>query len=94
MTLGTPVISTAVLGTRDILAPGKGALVAAPEVGDFSAKVIQLLQQPELRRRLSVEARDYARQWSSAVMSQRMADFYQRTLEREHRAYLSSEARW
>jgi glycosyltransferase involved in cell wall biosynthesis len=92
MALGTPVISTAVLGTRDILAPGKGALVAAPEVEDFSAKVIQLLQQPALRQRLSAEARDYAREWSAAAMSQRMADFYRRTIEQENSAYLTSDA--
>ncbi len=92
MTLGTPVISTAILGTRDILAPGKGALVAAPDVDDFCNNVLQLLQQPDLRRRLSAEARAYARQWSSAVMSQRLVDFYRRTFARVDSVHATREA--
>jgi 1,2-diacylglycerol 3-alpha-glucosyltransferase len=92
MTLGTPVLSTAVLGTRDILAPAKGALIATPNVDDFCNKVVQLLQQPGLRQRLSTEAREYAREWSAAVMSQRLANFYQRTVQRENTACLTSEA--
>jgi 1,2-diacylglycerol 3-alpha-glucosyltransferase len=91
MTLGTPVISTAVLGTRDILAPARGALIAAPDVDDFCHKVVQLLQQPALRQRLSLEAREYAREWSTAMMSQRMADFYQRTVAQQSTACLAGE---
>ncbi len=81
MALGTPVISTAVLGTRDILAAGKGALIAAADVDDFSGKILHLLRQPRLRQRLSQEARVYARDWSTVIMARRMADFYQRLLQ-------------
>ena len=86
MALGTPVISTAILGTRDILAARRGALIAEPEVGDFSAKVIRLLRQPGLRQRLSIEARDYARDWNNNIMGRRMADFYRRIVEQENGA--------
>jgi len=65
---------------------------AAPEVSDFSAKVIRLLRQPGLRQRLSSEARDYARDWSTTIMSRRMADFYRRVVEQENGALLSSQA--
>ncbi len=81
LALGTPVISTAVLGTRDILAAGKGALIARPDVDDFSEKILQLLRQPRLRQRLSQEARVCARDWSSEIMARRMADFYHRTAQ-------------
>lgn len=86
MALGTPVVSTAILGTRDILAAHRGALIARPEISDFSAKVIRLLRQPGLRQRLSIEARDYARDWSTTIMSRRMADFYRRIVEQENGA--------
>lgn len=82
MALGTPVISTAVLGTRDILDAGKGALVAAPDVEDFCNKVVQLLNDSALRARLSDEAMTYARDWSTTVMGSRMVDFYRQVVER------------
>jgi glycosyltransferase involved in cell wall biosynthesis len=76
MTLGVPVVSTAVMGTFDILQAGRGALVAEPEVNDFSSKVMRLLQDPSLRRKLGTEGRRYARQWSSVHMARCLADFY------------------
>jgi len=81
MALGTPVISTAVLGTRDILAAQQGAMIAELNVADFSNKVIHLLRQPRLRQRLSAQASAYAHDWSTTIMSQRMADFYQRMVQ-------------
>ena len=86
MALSTPVVSTAVLGTRDILTGCRGALIAEPEVDDFSRKVLQVLQQPALRQRLSREARIYAHDWSTAVMSRRMADFYRRIVQQTEAA--------
>lgn len=80
MTLGVPVVSTAVMGTRDILAPGKGALVAGETVTDFSDKVVRLLGDPRLRERLSCEAREYAAGWSAEVMARRMVEFYRKVI--------------
>ena len=76
MALGVPVVSTAVMGTRDILDAGRGALVAEQDVEDFAAKVTSLLQDEALRQRLAQEARDYARQWATDRMAQRLLDFY------------------
>jgi 1,2-diacylglycerol 3-alpha-glucosyltransferase len=78
--LGVPVVSTAVLGTRDILATGKGALVAEEIPEDFAAKVLKVLRSPSLRRRLGEEGRTYVRQWSSGEMAERMVEFYGQVL--------------
>ena len=80
MTLGVPVVSTAVMGTRDILAAGKGALVAEPSVPDFAANVLRLLGDPPLRERLGAEARLHAAGWSAESMAQRLVEFYQQVI--------------
>ena len=80
MTLGVPVVSTAVMGTRDILAPGKGALVAGETMTDFADKVVRLLGDPVLRERLGREARDYAAGWSAEVMARRLVEFYREVI--------------
>ncbi|MEZ5542695.1 MAG: glycosyltransferase [Pseudomonadota bacterium] len=76
LALGIPVVSTARLGTTDILAAGRGALVADATVSDFAAKVCAVLGRTGLRERLAQEARDYAREWSAGKMAQRLTEFY------------------
>ncbi|MBS0003085.1 MAG: glycosyltransferase [Thioalkalivibrio sp.] len=76
MALGVPVVALAEMGTRDILAPGRGALVAREDPEDFGAKVLQLLQNPGLREALAIDAREYAGNWDGPVLAQRMLDLY------------------
>ena len=77
MALGIPVVSTARMGTKDILADGRGALVSDGTLADFADKVCSVLARPELRRQLAQEAREYAREWSAGKMAQRLAGFYE-----------------
>lgn len=76
MSLGVPVVSTAVMGTRDILAARRGALVAEEDVADFAAQIRRVLDDAELRRRLGEEGRAYARQWAAAGPAQALLAFY------------------
>ena len=78
---GTPVVSTAELGTKSILAPACGALIAEEREEPFAAAVVQVLRDADLRGLLSAQARTYARGWSSASMAARLAELY-RTLPR------------
>lgn len=78
MAAGVPVISTAVMGTRDILAPARGALVAPQDEAGFAAAINRLLGDAALCARLAEEAPHYAREWASDVMARRLADFYRR----------------
>ena len=76
MAQGTPVVSTAELGTRSILVPGSGALVVPEEEAAFAAAVVRVLNDPGLREGLAARSRAYARTWSSALMAQRLAALY------------------
>jgi glycosyltransferase involved in cell wall biosynthesis len=80
MALGIPVVSTAVLGTRDILEDCAGALVAEEDVAEFAAAVARLLGDPSLRKRLSGEAREHARRWSCRAMAERLVELYRDVL--------------
>lgn len=76
MAQGTPVVSTAELGTKFVLKPGCGALVVPENMADFTAAVIKVLRDPRLREELHIRGRTYAQTWSSRVMAQRLADIY------------------
>ncbi len=77
MAQGAPVVSTAELGTRSVLKPGSGARIVEEKLDAFSAAVIKVLQDRELRVDLAERGRAYARTWSSAVMARRLADLYE-----------------
>ena len=77
MAVGVPVVSTAVMGTRDILGPGRGALVAEEDEADFARKVVRLLRDRALRDRLGAEAREYVQEWTARALARRMLGFYE-----------------
>ncbi len=76
MALGVPVVSTAMMGTKEVLADGHGCLIAEDDEADFAAKCVRLLTDPALRDELGRQGRAYARGWSAPVLADRMLAFY------------------
>ena len=79
MAQGTPVVSTAELGTRSILTPGCGAYVVPEEEVTFAAAVSEALQLPSDSPRRA-QLRAHAESWASLAMARRLADFYARVV--------------
>ena len=77
MALGVPVVSTAIMGTKDVLQPGCGAEVATEDEREFAAAVVRVLGDSALAARLSDAGKDYVKSWSAPVMARRMVDLYQ-----------------
>lgn len=78
---GTPVVSTAVMGTAEVLAGAEGALVVPEQAEAFIAAVERVLRDRDLRATLSARARADAARWSSRVMAQRLVALYESVLE-------------
>jgi len=76
MALGVPVVSTAVMGTKEVLEDTKGCLIASDDEADFASKAVRLLSDPNLRADLGEQARCYARSWSAPVIADRMLELY------------------
>ena len=81
MALGLAVVSTAKMGTVDILADCQGALVVEESEEAFTAAVLNLLSDEELRQQLSLQGREYAKTWSASTMAQRLEEVYMETVE-------------
>ena len=80
MALGVPVVSTAYMGTADIVKPERGARAAPDDETGFASIVMELLANPVCRAVMSAEARTYAATWSAPAMAARLAEFYASTL--------------
>lgn len=82
MALGTPVVSTAVMGSAEVLRDGEGCLVAGEDEDDFATKVLKLLTDQSLRARLASSGVAYAQGWAAPALAERMLAFYDRVIER------------
>jgi glycosyltransferase involved in cell wall biosynthesis len=76
LALGVPVVSTAHMGTADIVNPQRGAHRAPDDEGEFANIVLQLLENAPRRAAMSTEARAYASSWSASAMADRLAGLY------------------
>ncbi len=85
MAQGTPVVSTAVMGTVDVLHGAGGAVVAPENESAFAAAVAGVLGDPLRRAELSVRALQDARRWSARVMAERLVALYAAVAERRRR---------
>ncbi|WP_088700576.1 glycosyltransferase [Halomonas campaniensis] len=78
MALGTPVVSTAMMGTLDVLKEGEGCLIAEDNHDDFAAKVNRLLNDETLRQQLAQRAQVYAASWHEDAKSENLVTLYRK----------------
>ena len=76
MAAGLPVYALAELGTRDILEPRRGAVVAPDDVGEFAQGLVALLKDAPQRNTLAREARNWAAEWSAPERARQLAELY------------------
>jgi glycosyltransferase involved in cell wall biosynthesis len=76
MAQALPVISTAELGTRDVLQDGAGVWIAQEELSDFSNNILKMLAHAQVRGELGDLGRAYANEWSAAKQAKKMLMFY------------------
>jgi glycosyltransferase involved in cell wall biosynthesis len=77
MAQGTPVVSTAELGTRSILTPGCGAYVVPENENLFAAATVEALALPKDDSR-HAQLRAHAQSWGSLAMARRLVSFYEK----------------
>ena len=85
MAAGTPVVAIAEMGTKEVLQDGLGVKITDGTVSDFSAKIVEVLDQPDLHNTLSESAKLYAKDWDSSRLSARMAEYYVSITAQYHR---------
>ena len=76
MAQGTPVVSTAELGTRSILTAGCGAFVVPEDEAAFASAVADALQLDASDPRRG-QLRAHAETWASQAMARRLVAFYE-----------------
>ena len=89
MAAGTPVVTTAVMGTEAVMADGRGGLVVAEDAAGFADALSSLLGDSELSSRLSREARKKAAEWSDRALAEKMLCLYENIIRQSADGTLS-----
>jgi glycosyltransferase involved in cell wall biosynthesis len=71
-----PVVALSIMGTADILQPGRGCRIAPDDPAGFAQAMQGVLTDPVLRLQLGDEARTYAKEWSDQALATKLADLY------------------
>ena len=83
MALGVPVLSTAIMGTRDVLSEGYGCMIADEDADSFAKTALWLLENPGVRALMADSGRQYAQRWSAPVMASRLLNVYTESITRK-----------
>ena len=78
MLCGTPVVAIGEMGTADVMAGDNGGFMVKDNLEDFTARVLQLLDDDALRAAKSAEALEYAQRWTVEGMTDKLEVLYRR----------------
>jgi 1,2-diacylglycerol 3-alpha-glucosyltransferase len=81
MALGVPVVAIPAMGTRDILAAGRGTIAASTNQREFADQLVSVLSDSDARRELAQQARRHAAEWDARTMALELREFYAETVE-------------
>jgi glycosyltransferase involved in cell wall biosynthesis len=84
---GTPVVAIGEMGTVMVMGGDNGGFMVKNNAAEFSARVLDLLEDDELYRRKAQEARNHASAWSIDSLTRKLEAFYQETKRAFHREY-------
>ncbi|MEP6484196.1 MAG: glycosyltransferase [Rudaea sp.] len=78
MSLGVPIVSTAVMGTATVLKDARSARISAEDVSTFAGHVAALLRSPVERAQLAAAGPADALSWSAPVLMEKVVALYRR----------------
>ena len=79
MLSGTPVVAIGALGTLTVMGGDNVGFMVKDDPVEFTGRVLELLDNPELRLSKSQEAKKHARSWSIEELTKKLINIYKST---------------
>jgi len=80
MLSGTPVVAIGALGTLMVMGGDNGGFMVKNDEAEFTARVLELLEDKELHRQKSLEAIKHAHAWSIEELTKKLVAIYETTV--------------
>jgi len=81
MTAGVPVVAIDKLGPKDIVSDGQDGYLSELSIEDFSQNIVKILNNGDLREKMSNHAREKATKFSVEVTTDRLLEIYNMAIE-------------
>ena len=81
MRAGLPVVAIGEMGTLDVMQGDNGGFMVKNDVGEFFARVIDLLSDETLRLQKSKDARNWSEKWSMDYLTPKLESFYKKAVK-------------
>ena len=82
MMCGLPVVAIGEMGTADIMRGDNGGFMVGNDLNEFSQCVCQLLTDSKLHDLKSKEAKEWSKQWSLTLLTDKLIGFYEKAIKR------------
>jgi glycosyltransferase involved in cell wall biosynthesis len=76
MLSGIPVVAIGVMGTVQVMGGDNGGFMVKNDKAEFAARVLELLEDKDLYRRKSLEAKQHAKRWTLDSVTEKLVDIY------------------
>lgn len=81
MMTGLPVVAIGEMGTVDVMQGDNGGFMVQNDVEIFTEKVLALLNNPELHKSKSEEAKAWGKKWSLKTLTPQLVSYYEKAIE-------------
>lgn len=75
-----PVVAIGELGTVDVMQGDHGGFMVRDDVGEFSSKVLELLENPQLYKQKTAEAVKWAEKWKISSLTPKLVKCYEKAV--------------
>ncbi|MDR1218762.1 MAG: glycosyltransferase [Treponema sp.] len=82
MCTGIPVVAIGSMGTVTVMNGDKGGFIVQNDEAEFTARVLNLLEDSGLYRAKALEAKRYAQHWMIDAMTVKLVEIYKETMNR------------
>ena len=89
---GIPVVAIGALGTLMVMGGDNGGFMVKDDENEFTARVLELLENRELRESKSLEAKMHARSWSIEELTKKLVSIYESSVKSYREDYGESRA--
>jgi glycosyltransferase involved in cell wall biosynthesis len=77
---GVPVVAIGEMGTIMVMGGDNGGFMVKNDPGEFTRRVLELMEDRELYERKALEAREHARFWSIDEITRKLEEAYEKTI--------------
>ena len=81
MLSGTPVVAIGEMGTIAVMGGNNGGFMVKNDLGEFTSRVLELLDNTELYDEKVEEAKKHAQSWTIGTMTSRLQSIYFDTIK-------------